>query len=190
MKKVLLTGGSSQIGQQIKTQCPYQIYAPTRQQLDLNDHSQLQKIDLSAYDIMILNAGNGMSNHEKFGDNDPSRIKNILDVNTISNFILINRYIACRQSGTILFVGSRATTTLKASNIVYSTSKLAVAKLLQSISTEYPQFNFLTVHPGKVKSRNNLQEPNRDNYIEPSDIANKIWYMIEHNIKEIYYNEK
>ena len=187
MKKVLLIGGTSQIGQEIIAQSPYDIDHPTREDLDLSNVEHLQTVELKKYDILILNAGAGMAHHEPFSKNSIEKIKNLVEVNTLANFILINRYLTNRTQGTILFVGSRATQTLKPTNIVYATTKLAVTKLMESLRKDYLNFKFLIVNPGKVKSKNNLKESSRDNYIEPKDMAEKIWYMIENKIERVDY---
>jgi len=189
MTNVLLLGGTSLIGEEIIKQSPYKICYPSSKKLNLCDTEQLDNINLKKYDIVILNAGVGMGDHEEFSKNKSNKILKIFHTNTIGNFILVKNYLACRHNGTILYVGSRATTLCKQSNIAYATSKLAVTTMFSSLQTYYKNFNFLVLNPGKVKSRLNKKEKDYLNYIEPKDLAEKAWYMIENKILKMDYYE-
>lgn len=98
MKKILLTGGSSMIGQSIIKTSPCDIDAPPRSRLDLSKVNSLEKFDYSAYDCLILNAGVVQSNQSKqhitqFTQRSSKEIKNMIDVNCAGNLILIKKFL-------------------------------------------------------------------------------------------------
>lgn len=190
IKKVLLIGGSSDIGKSLIDSCPYSIYSPPRKKIDLSDRSQIENIDVGMYDVLILNAGVGMSDPSPFAENSSEKIHNIFTVNTIANFIMIKNYLSNRSSGTVVYVSSRASNVLNPSNIAYASSKLAVKVLLESIRDEYKNFKLLIASPGKVKARHNRTDSNYQNYVEPRDLAEKIWHAIENNIEYFECNER
>lgn len=191
MSKTFLTGGSSLIGLEIIKQAPCQIYSPSSKDFDLMDTKKIEAMDFKDYDTLILNAGTGMCDHQSIEHNSADKILKIFQINSIANYILVKRFLATRSNGTILYVGGRTTKLCKPTNIAYATSKLAVNKMFASLREVYVDFDFLVINPGKVKSRLNINEPNYDQYIEPADLAQKIWYMIENKILEMdYYEQK
>lgn len=189
MTKALLIGSTSLVGKEIIKQSPHEIHSPSSKELDLCNIPQLDQFDLTSYDILILNAGNGMCDHEDLSKNSSDKILKIFQTNSVGNFILVKNYLASRKTGTLLYVGGRTTKLCKSSNIAYATSKLAVNKMFSSLRNTYKNFQFLIINPGKIKSRLNSTESNYSTYLEPSEVAKKIWYMIENKIIEMDYYE-
>ena len=92
MKKILLTGGASLIGQSIIKTSPCDIDAPSQSVLDLSNINSLNTFDYSSYDCLILNAGT-VTPYTPFVEKTSEEIKNTMDVNSTGNIILIKNFL-------------------------------------------------------------------------------------------------
>lgn len=183
MKKILLTGGTSLIGQAIVDTSPCEIDAPTRAVLNLTDCKSIENFNYSNYDCLILCAGSGMlhGKDRKFLETTSEQIKDIIEVNCFGNTIILKKFLKENDSGIVVVVGSRAIYTLNPNNIVYSASKLFFDKVIESLQKDFKKTRFIKINPGRVNSKNLILDHN----IQPKQVASAIWHAIDNNISKI-----
>jgi short-subunit dehydrogenase len=155
--KVFLTGSSSGIGaefQKYLVNNAYDIYAPTRAELDLSNFN-IDDISLSAYDYLILCAGVDINGRQPFINQSSDDVVNTININLISNMKLIHQYINQRNSNwsKIIIIGSTITNYVWPNFVTYGTSKVALETFTQSLERELPKtIGICTIHPGLTRT--------------------------------------
>ena len=185
-KRVLLVGGTSLIGQSIADKNGVEIVTPTRKELDLLDANSIQKYKFENFDCLIIVAGAGMRHGRTFtfaeDDVDVDYITNTIGVNCTGNTLLLKEYLRRNKKGHVVIIGSVVVNDLKNTNVVYTSSKMYLDRLIDLLENLYPDITFIKINPGLVKSRN---QKDIEKSIEPTDVADLVWKAIEKNIKRI-----
>ncbi|MGK7395844.1 MAG: SDR family oxidoreductase [Candidatus Cyclobacteriaceae bacterium M3_2C_046] len=168
----LITGASSGIGWGIarefhqnqmkqylvdKNQPPQQLEQSEFFQLDLLKPGKIdqltQQIDPDQMpDILICNAGQGIS--EKISEGDPDKWEKIIQLNLMANLRLVRAFIyfmKAKGRGDIVFVSSVSANRPHPYNGIYTATKVGMEAIAETIRLEeQPNIRVLTIAPGVV----------------------------------------
>lgn len=155
--KAFITGASSGIGKEFYNylvENNFDVVAPTRQELDLSNFD-INTVDLSSYDYLILCAGVDTNGRQLFVNLSTTDFTNTLNVNLIANMKLVHQYVCQRQSwGKVIVIGSTIVDKVYPNFVAYGTSKVALDTFIDSLSQELidSAIGLCTIHPGLVKT--------------------------------------
>ena len=208
-KKVLITGGSRGIGQataELLIQSGYQVLAPGSRELDVSNQESVDKFfaenfteDSSLY-ALICNAG--VYHSAPLMEHSLEEWQKVIDVNLTGAFRLCKKslpYLQAQQGAHIVMISS-----VSAEGDIYtpaySASKAGMIGLMKSLTWELGKFgiNVNAVAPGWVRTdmaqtilntpeqeKNNLGANVQNRWIEPSEIAHLIQYLISPSARAI-----
>lgn len=199
MKTLLILGGSGNIGSTIIERfkkAGYKIIAPTRQELDLEDRSSIEKylknINLKYVDVLIHCAG--------FNEPKPIEEVTLLDIDktnavNVLSFCQIVKYFVPglkeKKNGYILAISSIYGIFSRAKRLPYAMSKHALNGVIQTLALELGPFNIKVnaLSPGfvdtKMTRKNNDVKTIRDfeekiplgRLASTKDIANVAYFL-------------
>lgn len=170
MRKALITGASRGIGKVIKElfeQNGIEVFAPTRQQMDLKSNDSIKKyIDtINGVDILINCAG--INDLASIDEMTLEKFQEMLQVNLISQTMLIKYvtpYMKEQNYGRIVNFASIWCDFSKERRIMYSIAKAGVKGLTTATAVELSKYNILcnAIAPGfintEMTSQNNSPE--------------------------------
>ncbi|MEY3369463.1 MAG: hypothetical protein RLZZ361_133 [Cyanobacteriota bacterium] len=208
-KKVLITGGSRGIGQataELLIQSGYQVLAPGSRELDVSNQESVDKFfaenfteDSSLY-ALICNAG--VYHSAPLMEHSLEEWQKVIDVNLTGAFRLCKKslpYLQAQQGAHIVMVSS-VSAEGEIYTPAYSASKAGMIGLMKSLTWELGKFgiNVNAVAPGWVRTdmaqtilntpeqeKNNLGANVQNRWIEPSEIAYLIQYLISPSARAI-----
>lgn len=180
------TGSASQLSE--SQQENYQNF-----NLDLADIESLpEQLKILASKFPDVNAIIFCAGRGQFGSLEEfsyEQINALMDLNFLSQAYLAKAYLPLfkkRNSGDLIFIGSESALAGARQGTIYCASKFAVRGLAQALREECSRNNIRValVNPGMVRSAffDKLDfEPGEDpeNYIETSDVAQAIHYILE-----------
>ena len=183
MKKILLIGGTSLIGQNLIATSKCIIDHPTRDKIDLTDFDKIRSFNYNGYDCLIFVAGAGMRHGRNlsFDNMEPNYIKETIDVNCTGATFILQKYLNANPKGFIVIIGSGAVYKRSTPNVVYTASKVYIDRMVDILENTYQDTFFIRVNPAKVNSR----FEHVDWYIDPKDVAKGVWHCIENSIKKL-----
>jgi short-subunit dehydrogenase len=191
--KILLTGSKSGVGQALYQQLcvDHEITAPIRQQLDLLDSDQIINFVNQRYDILINCAGTGVGGKTDFVNHNTNNVKDILQTNLIAPVLLSQAVLKHNPQAKIVNITSTNNLRYWPNDLAYSLSKKSVEEFGKMLMIEYPTIDYLEIRLGLTKTnfnQNRFQnEPNRytelyqNNFLIPTDVANKICNVLFDN---------
>lgn len=153
--KIFLTGGSSGIGSATKNfliSQGHQVYAPTRQELDLSDFATINDLDLSQYDIVINCAGSNIGAYLGWQNNAWQNQQNHVDVNFTGPLLLAKQYTRQRSTGQFVYITSTSADDPRSYTIFMVGSKIALRASLTAVQRDYPGILFTEIVPGKTRT--------------------------------------
>ena len=188
--KILVTGGSSGVGQAVvrRLSDQYQVHAPARTELDLGNFEQIDQYDLGQYDVVINCAGANAGAHLGWLNNTCENQSQQVSVNFTGALLLAKQYVKQRSQGQFVFVTSYNIEDPIALNIFYTASKAALRYSMQTLRREFAGILFTEICPGKIKTnmlKQNYQGVKTDQEIEqmyaqsPSLTADDVAKVIE-----------
>jgi short-subunit dehydrogenase len=191
--KILLTGSSSGVGQALYQQLcvNHEITAPIRQQLNLLDSDQITNFVNQHYDMLINCAGTGIGGKIDFINHNTNNIKDILQTNLIAPVLLSQAVLKHNPQAKIVNITSTNNLRYWPNDLAYSLSKKSVEEFGKMLMIEYPTMAYLEIRLGLTKTNFNQSrfknEPNRytelyqNNFLIPTDVANKICNVLFDN---------
>lgn len=200
-KKLLLTGGTSGLGQAIAEQAQaagYELLVLDRnpstdsphivvdlQDTDAAEAATLEALErLGGLDALVLCAG--INRPERFEHQDVAAWKSVLEVNVFGNAAVTRASIgALKQShGRIVGIGSTASRRLTSGMSAYGASKHAFTAFLHGIAIEeMGNLGVSIVHPGMMETgffsgRRPEFVPPANNRLDPSDVARAVLFCL------------
>lgn len=183
LKKVLITGGSGDIAQSIKTLLEaegYEVYAPSRHEMDVTDWNSIEKtMKEFVPDILVNNAGYVVDRSIK--DADLENTKKHFDINLGGTFYCAELGLKYNPNLEIINVGSAAAITVHATWSEYCATKAAVLMATQCWAAD--GIFAVCISPGrtKTKMRKSLYpEEDQDTLLDPDDFAKVVYTAIQH----------
>ena len=169
--KILITGASSGVGRACMNllRDRHEIFAPTRDQLDLENFEQIDQLDLSAADVVINCAGANPGAYLGWQGNTWRNQAQQVSVNFTGALLLAKQYARQRSQGQFVFVTSYNIEDPIALNIFYTASKAALRYSIQTLRRERPGIVFTEICPGKIRTnmlRQNYQGTKTDQEIQ------------------------
>lgn len=160
---------------------------------EINNFSIKIKEEYNKIDVLINNAALSIDNN--FLDKTSEEFMNVLQVNLISPFLLIQKLYKVMDNGVIINISSTdGINTYSKINIDYSASKAGLINLTKSLALELEKTRLYAICPNWVNTES-IREMNQDylkeemnrigqkNLIEPTQIAKKVIKLIESNLK-------
>ena len=151
------------------------------------------KKEFKNIDVLVNNAALSIDNN--FIDITSSNFKDILQVNLISPFLLIQKLHSIMNNGVIINISSTdGINTYSKLNIDYSASKAGLINMTKSLALELENIRIYAICPNWVNTES-IKEMNQDylkeelkrigqkNLIEPKSVALKVINLIESDLK-------
>ncbi len=197
--KALITGASKGIGKSIAKkfkESGYEIYTPTRQELDLSISESVEQYVLKnqhiTFDVIVNNAGiNEINFIDSISDEE---LQLMMNINLMSPIRLLRGFIGNmkkQQYGRIVNIGSIWAVVSKSGRCVYSATKNGIHGVTNTLAVELAEHNILvnTVCPGftltELTKKNNSPEEisliSQDipmkRMAEPDEIAEVVYFL-------------
>ncbi len=171
-RKVLITGGSRGIGKataECFRQNGYEVFTPTRDELDLSDRDSvfhyIDSIKHIRFDSLVNCAGiNTLANIDELND---QKLDTMVNINLITPMLLIQgvaENMKEQRYGRIVNIGSIWGLVGKPGRVGYSATKHGIHGVTQTLAVELAQYNILinTICPGYTLTdltfKNNTKE--------------------------------
>jgi NAD(P)-dependent dehydrogenase (short-subunit alcohol dehydrogenase family) len=152
--KILVTGGSSGVGQAVVARLvqQHEVHAPSRADLDLSNFNLIEQFDLQEYDVIVNCAG---ANHGAYlgwlGNTHQNQSQQVA-VNFTGALLLAKQYVKQRGRGQFVFITSYNIEDPIALNIFYTASKAALRYSMQTLRRECAGILFTEICPGKIQT--------------------------------------
>lgn len=175
MKKVLITGGKGDIAQAIKAlmeeEGGYEVYAPSRQELDVTNWENIEKVMANFVpDILINNAGYVVPQSIK--EMHLENTKKHFDINLAGTFYCTGIGLKYNPNLQIINIVSAASVESHATWSEYCASKAAVAMATQCWAED--GLYAVAVSPGRTKTKMRkalFPDEDQNTLLEPMDFA-------------------
>lgn len=162
MKKVFLTGANGNIGSAIKdffeTQ-GYEVLAPTRDELNLEDLSAVKKyFEKNKLDVDVIIHSAGFNSPKIVEDLTTEDVEKTARINYMSFFEIVKALspsMKKKKNGHILAISSLYGTIARSGRLAYTASKHALNGVVQTLACEFGEYNILVnaLSPGFVDTQ-------------------------------------
>ena len=151
------------------------------------------KREFNSIDVLVNNAAVSLDNN--FKDKTTDEFRNILQVNLISPFLLIQNLCDIMDNGVIINISSTdGINTYTRLNMDYSASKAGLINLTKSLSLELENIRFYCICPNWVNTesiremnpeylKEEMERIGQKQLIDSKDVARKVIKLIESNLK-------
>lgn len=160
---------------------------------EINSFCNSIKNDFKSIDVLINNAALSLDNN--FLDKTSNEFINVLRVNLVSPFLLIQRLCSIMDNGVIINISSTdGINTYSKLNMDYSASKAGLINLTKSLSLELENIRIYAICPNWVNTesiremnpgylKEELNRIGQRELIDPREIAKKVIKLIESKLK-------
>jgi len=160
---------------------------------DINDFCNTIKKEFKKIDALVNNAALSLDNN--FLDKTTREFKDVLQVNLISPFLLIQRLYDIINNGVIINISSTdGINTYSKLNMDYSASKAGLINLTKSLALELENIRIYSICPNWVNTesiremspeylRDELNRIGQKELIDPKEVAKKVIQVIESDLK-------
>lgn len=199
--KIFLTGGSGGIGQATKRlfqQKGHEVWAPTRQQFDITDFAEIDRLDLATYDIIVNCAGSNSGAYLGWHNNTWNNQQDHVAVNFTGPLFLAKQYTRQRKNGQFIYLTSLSADDPRSYTIFMIGSKGALRYSLAAVQRDYPDILFTEIVPGKTRTnmlKQNYQGTLTDEEIEmmyqqtsclsADQVAEAIWTAVDQQLSQV-----
>lgn len=175
LERVLITGGAGGIASAIKDLLvaigEYEVYSPTRGELDVTDSSQVETVIRGFIPDVLINCA-GYVNPQSIRHASCNEIKRHIDVNLTGVFYCTAAALGANPACRVVNVGSAAATTVHATWSEYCATKAAVAMAAKCWAED--GVYSVTISPGRTRTKmRKALYPNEDQstLMDPTDFA-------------------
>lgn len=187
MNKICIIGGTCYLGEQLQATAPCEYFAPSRETLDLNNLSSIERFDFQGADTLIICARSGGGERYRFKDWPSENLAKNLNANVTGILLLLQKFIQHCDNGTVVFVGSIATKNRSLYNVPYWASKQIIIDVIDALRKDHTQTLFVTLNPPSFPSkRHEIRSDEKERTNE--EIVNWIWWMIKNRIDHLDCN--
>ncbi|MBR6690950.1 MAG: SDR family oxidoreductase [Bacilli bacterium] len=160
---------------------------------DINNFCNAIKKEFKKIDALVNNAALSLDNN--FLDKTSGEFKEVLQVNLISPFLLIQRLYDIMSNGVIINISSTdGINTYSKFNMDYSASKAGLINLTKSLALELENIRIYSICPNWVDTESiremnpeylsvELNRVGQKELIDPKEVAKKVIQVIESNLK-------
>lgn len=183
MKKVLITGGSGGIAQSIKAileENGYEVYAPSRTEMDVTNWESIEK-NMKEFvpDILVNNAGYVVPCSIK--EADLENAKKHIDINLSGTVYCTQLGLKYNPNLEIINIGSAASVETHATWSEYCATKAAVLMLTKCWAEDGLFAVCLSPARTKTKMRKSLYpEEDQSTLLDPDDFAKVVFNAVKH----------
>ena len=121
-------------------------------QLDLNNPSKINSQDFSQYDLIYNAAGHSKGTYLGFQKNSFENIISQINVNFVSNILLLKKYAEQKDHGTYVWISSDVSDHPRPFHSVYGSSKVASRYAFELIKKEIDHIRIVEIKIGFVKT--------------------------------------
>lgn len=160
---------------------------------EINNFCNTIKNEFKNIDVLVNNAALCLDNN--FLDKTSKEFKDVLQVNLISPFLLIQKLYSIMDNGVIINISSTdGINTYSKLNMDYSASKAGLINLTKSLALELEDTRIYAICPNWVNTesiremnpeylKEELNRVGQKKLIEPREVAQKVLMLIESKIK-------
>ena len=160
---------------------------------EINSFCNGIKKEFNSIDVLVNNAALSLDN--KFKEKTTDEFRDILQVNLISPFLLIQNLCDIMDNGVIINISSTdGINTYTRLNMDYSASKAGLINLTKSLSLELENIRFYCICPNWVNTesiremnpeylKEEMERIGQKQLIDSKDVARKVIKLIESNLK-------
>lgn len=160
---------------------------------EINNFCNGVKKEFGSIDVLVNNAALSMDN--SFDLKTKSEFMDVLTVNLISPFLLIQRLYNIMDDGVIINISSTdGINTYTRLNMDYSASKAGLINLTKSLALELENIRIYAICPNWVNTesiremnpeylKEEMERVGQKNLIDPKEVAKKAIKLIESNLK-------
>jgi len=191
--RTLIVGGTGGIGASLVKKI-IDCDSVSSKELDLNFPQNIKDIDLSKYDTIINCAGHSKGTFMGFQKNTYENIISQINVNYISNILLLKRFAEQNTKGTFVWISSDVVDHPRPFHSVYASSKKASQFALDLVRQEIKNIKIIEIKFGFAKTNfrhNNflgtksVEEVNKsyddDGALDPEFVADQILECVNTN---------
>lgn len=201
MSSYFVTGSSSGIGKEFICLLNDSIvHAPTRQQLDLDDPSNVIRFNVPHVDFIVHFAGHDIGGGVNFFNHSNQDILKILNCNLLSTVLLSKVLYEKNPNCTQVLISSTNLDKFYPKNLVYNLSKKSIKTYMDLLKLDYPKIKIKEARIGLTKTsfnknrHKNNHKPINDLYsnphMSPRYVAEEILRFIKSDKDFIRINEK
>ena len=190
VKKILLTGGSSGLGEALRAVLEQDsvVASPSRQDLDLQNPTLIADYIKESFDMLINCAGTGIGGKQTFVEHDSDSVLAIMNTNLVSPMLLAQRALQFNADCKIVNITSTNNKHYYPGDLAYSLSKKSLEYFGHMLQLEHKSYRVLEVRLGLTRTNFNrnryANEPQRyqeiyhNRCLEPAAVALKIQQVL------------